>query len=308
MSSIKQPRLPQFLIIGAMKAATTTIYEQLRMLDGIYMPALKEPNFFSDDINYQRGMDWYRKLFDSAEDTDILGEASTHYAKLPTYPNSLSRIYQTLPDVKLIYIMRDPIDRLISQYIHEWSCNNIREDINNAINIHEDLIKYSCYAYQLAPYLNRYGYKNILPVFFERLKNEPEEQLTRIARFIGYSGDVKWREDSAKTNVSSERLRTNAALNSMLNNPLLTVLRRTLVPRSLRDIVKSKIRMTERPKLSEESKQKLEEIFDADMKNLGRHLGIDLSTRNYREQVANRTLEWSIKTKYERAANIYEYE
>ena len=110
-------RLPNFVIIGAMKSATSTLYEQLQRQPGIFLPELKEPNFFSDQ--YARGWDWYAGLFAEARASDIVGEASTHYTKLPTYPETVSRMWDHLPDAHLIYVMRDPIDRLVSQYIHQ---------------------------------------------------------------------------------------------------------------------------------------------------------------------------------------------
>ena len=89
-------RLPSFVIIGAMKSATSTLYEQLRRQPGIFMPALKEPNFFSDPAQQSKGLDWYRGLFADAGPGDIIGEASTHYAKLPTYPGTVARMQERL--------------------------------------------------------------------------------------------------------------------------------------------------------------------------------------------------------------------
>src|SRR5690242_12371158 len=105
-------RLPSFIIIGAMKSATSTLYDQLLLQPGIFLPTLKEPNFFSDDQQYSRGLDWYKSLFSEAQSTDLLGEASTHYTKLPTYPRTIERMRGVLDQPRLIYVMRHPIDRL----------------------------------------------------------------------------------------------------------------------------------------------------------------------------------------------------
>jgi hypothetical protein len=146
--------LPNFIIIGAMKAATTSLYQQLKMQPGIFMPDLKEPNFFSDDATYSNGLDWYRQLFSKAGDAVIRGEASTHYTKLPTYPHTVDRLVKANMSCKMIYVMRDPIDRLVSQYIHEWSQRKITVSIDKAINEFPELIHYSRYYYQLQPYFN----------------------------------------------------------------------------------------------------------------------------------------------------------
>ena len=121
-----------------MKCATISLHEQLALQSVIFMTDLKEPNFFSNDETYEKGIDWYKSLFVSDANDSLRGESSTHYAKLPTYPNTIERIKQHIPtasELKFIYVMRHPIDRLVSQYIHEWSQRVIpaKTDINAAI-------------------------------------------------------------------------------------------------------------------------------------------------------------------------------
>lgn len=93
---------PDFLIIGAMKSATSTLHEQLARQPGVFMSTPKEPNFFSDDPIYARGFEWYRGLFAGGAEALLRGESSTHYTKLPTHPHAVERIARHLPQVKLI--------------------------------------------------------------------------------------------------------------------------------------------------------------------------------------------------------------
>ena len=93
------------------------------------MTTPKEPNFFSDDEIFARGLPWYENLFDAAASDDLKGEASTHYTKLPTYPNAAARLHAAHPDAKLIYLTRDPVERLVSHHIHEWTMGNMGRDI-----------------------------------------------------------------------------------------------------------------------------------------------------------------------------------
>ena len=86
--------VPHFLIIGAMKAATSTLYDQLRHQPGIFLPELKEPNFFSDDAHYARGIDWYTGLFAEAGPSDLIGDASTHYTWSDSYRRFPNRLKQ----------------------------------------------------------------------------------------------------------------------------------------------------------------------------------------------------------------------
>lgn len=265
--------LPDFVIIGAMKCGTSTLHAQLALQPQFFMSEPKEPNFFSDDENYAKGEDWYRSLFRNAGKGAIKGESSTHYTKLPTYPKTVDRLAALIPNAKFIYVMRDPIDRLISHYIHEWTQGVITCAIDEAIEKHPDLIAYSRYAYQLEPFVARFGKERILPVAFEAMTAQPDAELKRIAAFLGAEGDVAWRADLEAQNVSSARIRKFPGYSLIVDNPVATFLRRNLVPQSLRDRVKSNLQMRERPALSADKTAALNEIFARDRVALERLIG-----------------------------------
>ncbi len=147
------PDGPDFIIIGAMKCGTSTLAAQLAAQPGVFMTTPKEPNFFSDDDVFARGPDWYASLFADAAPGDLKGEASTHYTKLPDYPDCAARLHAALPQARLIYLTRDPVERLISHYIHEWTMRSIDCDVEEAIARHPELISYGRYEDQLAPVL-----------------------------------------------------------------------------------------------------------------------------------------------------------
>ena len=79
------------------ESATTTLHEQLARQPGVFMSSPKEPNFFSDDGNYARGLDWYSSHFVGARRGEIRGESSTHYTKLPTFPRTVERMVRDVP-------------------------------------------------------------------------------------------------------------------------------------------------------------------------------------------------------------------
>ncbi|MCS6942440.1 MAG: sulfotransferase [Geminocystis sp.] len=283
---------PDFIIIGAMKCATTTLHEQLARQPGIFMTKLKEPNFFSNDEEYEKGIYWYFSLFSGAKQEDICGESSTHYTKLPTYPHTVERMKGHLPDVKLIYVMRHPIDRLISQYIHEWTQRVINTDINLAIDTHPELIAYSRYSMQIKPYFEAYGKEKVLPVFFERLLKNPQEELERICHFIGYNSRPKWHELGA-VNDSSQRMRPRAWRDFLVEMPILKTIRKKLIPKQIRDWVKGFWMMKKRPQIKEDKLKPLRSIFDEELATLGRWLGVELNCENYhRVVIESPLLDW----------------
>ena len=283
---------PDFIIIGAMKSATSSLHVQLASHPGIFMSEPKEPNFFSDDAEYRRGTDFYSNFFADATEGNLCGESSTHYTKLPDYPNTVARMKAFVPDVRLIYVMRHPIDRLVSHYIHQWTQNVIRCDINEAIDRYPELINYGRYSYQLEPYFRAFGKHSVLPVFFQAVRHQPQRELERIARFIRYRDSVTWKKELGDQNVSTERLRQFRGYQLLVDSAPMALLRRTFVPQSIRDMVKARLSMKARPVLHDASLARLESLFDEDLRILSKWLGADLNCRNFNEQTRYADLDW----------------
>jgi hypothetical protein len=286
-------RLPDFIIIGAMKCATSTLHEQLARQPGIFMSTPKEPNFFSDDGQFARGIEWYHSLFRDAAAGDLCGESSTHYTKLPTHPRTVGRMAETLVGrVKLIYIMRHPFDRLRSHYVHEWSKQVIRVGIDEAVARHPELIEYGRYGMQLEPYFEAFGRRNILPVFFDRIATAPQDEFERICRFIGYRERPEWVCDLPEQNVSSRRLRRTWFRNLLLESRQIRALARRFVPKWGRNFIESCWAVRVNTELSPDVRRRLTDMFDEDLGRLGRWLGLDLNCRTFREVGGTTAAEW----------------
>lgn len=285
---------PDFMIVGAMKCATSTLHEQLALQPGFYLSEPKEPNFFSNDEEYARGLDWYAGLFAGAPEGALRGESSTHYTKLPTYPRTLERLRAYLPDgLKLVYIMRHPVDRLVSQYIHEWSMNFTSAPIEQAIVELPEMAEYSRYSYQLQPFLEAYGRENVLPVFFERLLGEPQAELERVCQFLGYTEQPQWQEELAAQNTAGDRWKRTPLTEFMATNPVATVLRRALVPKAWRNRVRQALTLQAKPELPPALRAELEARFDADLAVLGQWLGIpELCCGNFKTLARARAYDW----------------
>lgn len=284
-------RLPDFVIIGAMKSATSTLHTQLEAQPGFFMSTPKEPNFFSDADQWARGLDWYEGLFAGARADDIRGESSTHYTKLPDLPDALPRLRAHVPDARLIYVMRHPIDRLVSHYRHGWSERAMGASIDEAVDAHPALIDYGRYAMQVTPWLDAFGKARVLPVFFEHMLRHPQAELERVCRFLDYPGAPTWQE-GVRENVSAQRLRDSAWRDAIVRNPLVTALRRAFVPQAVRDRIKSTWQMREKPVLGPAALAKVTAAFDADLALLGALLGTPLDCAGFKARVADRPLDW----------------
>jgi hypothetical protein len=284
---------PDFIVIGAMKSATTTLHEQLARQPGIFMSRPKEPNFFSDDENYARGWGWYGALFRAAAIEDLRGESSTHYTKLPTHPGTVERMVRALPRLKLIYVMRHPIDRLVSQYVHEVTAGRVTVGLREAIGRHPELVDYGRYSVQLRPFLDAYGSDRVLPVFFDRLVTHSQAELERIGRFLDHRGPLRWDQDLGPQNQGSERLRPSPVRDVLVQAPVLTTIRQRVVPRRLSESLKGFWRArVEPPRLTSVIEQRLREVFDADLAQLGSWLGVSLDCESFHERTAGCAYQW----------------
>lgn len=285
-------RKPDFMIIGAMKCATSTLHDQLAVQEGVVMSMPKEPNFFSDEENWGRGLSWYWSLFARAEDGELCGESSTHYTKLPRHPKVIERVAEHVPDAKFIYVMRNPLDRLVSHYMHEWTQRVLTVSLAKAIDDHPALIQFGQYAMQLEPYFEAFGKERVLPVFFDRLRTHSQEELERVCKFIGYGGDPKWKSDMGAKNVSGDRMRKSKLRDMLVYAPGISQVRQ-MVPQGVRDRIKKLWTMNKRPELTEGQRRRLEAVFNPDLAKLGGWLGVpELTCANFKEVTKDRALDW----------------
>lgn len=181
------PRKPNLFIIGAMKSGTTSLHEYLNTHPQIAMSSEKEPGYFVKELSLHKGEDWYLNLFDGDECYQYVGESSTHYTKLPIYRGVPERLHQFNPSARLIYIMRNPFDRVVSHYWH-----NVRDvhhggelrPLLTAVQEDPQYLAFGDYATQLEPYINLFGNDAIFTLTFEALTEDPQREVHRIYRWL----------------------------------------------------------------------------------------------------------------------------
>lgn len=176
-------RLPEFMIIGAMKAGTTTLYEYLLRHREIFMCPNKEPMFFSREPVYARGLEWYRSLFSGASDDQRCGEASTCYSRWPHYDDVPARIAQVVPDVKLIYLMRHPVERAYSHYGH-LVFEGVNQSFEQALESEPQITDTSLYMRQINRFLTHFDRQQLLLLTFDDLKGDTVGVLEQVQRFL----------------------------------------------------------------------------------------------------------------------------
>jgi hypothetical protein len=176
--------LPNLIIIGAQKCGTTSLHNYLDAHPEISMSRRKETDFFLEDGNWDRGLEWYTSHFDPA--APVRGETSTGYTNLPASAGTADRIRSVVPGTKLIYIVREPLDRMLSHYLHRRATGVERRSLAEALSDPRDsYVTRSCYATQLKPFLELFPREQTLVDTRERLLRERQATLRRIFEFMG---------------------------------------------------------------------------------------------------------------------------
>lgn len=190
IANLEAGRLPDFLLIGAMKAGSTTLHELLSQHPRLFMSKLKEPAFFSRDDRYALGLDWYKALFREARDDQLCAESSTCYSRFPHYGDVVGRIVRHVPSVRLVYLMRHPVDRIYSHYRHRMTERFVRGTapvlpFEEALAENSEYKDASLYAMQLRKFLEHFPMERLLLLTTDEMEETPAETCARVHEFLG---------------------------------------------------------------------------------------------------------------------------
>ena len=173
-----------FMMIGAQKAGTTSLAAQLAAHPQICFCKDKEPGYFNKTEDWEAGLDTYHSLY-APRPGQLCGEASTLYTFLPEYLGTHQRLYEYNPALKLIYIMRQPVERTVSHYTHHRVRDLDSRPPEVAVFSDPSYVNRSRYAVQIRPYLELFGRENILLLVFEEYIADQFATLSRIGEFLG---------------------------------------------------------------------------------------------------------------------------
>jgi Sulfotransferase domain len=266
--------LPNLIVIGAAKCGTTSLHEYLDEHPEISMSAEKELHFFVEEKNWSRGIEWYESQFDPS--AAVRGESSPGYSAYPLYGGVPERMARTIPDARLVYLVRDPVERVVSHYTHRtvnWPEMGTLEDALRDAHVREWLVTPSRYWLQLEQYLAHFPAEQILVVDSDELR----ASLQKIFEFVGVDPSFESTGFERAHNAGTGRTRRNRA-----GDAVSTLLERTLGrarSQALRErapqALKSPFRYEVEPAaLPDELRTELEDELRDDTERLRAHAGL----------------------------------
>lgn len=175
-------RLPGFVVIGAVKAATTWTAHQLRQHPALWLPDA-EPHYFSTE--HHRGPDWYRGLFADAPAGRMVGEKSADYL---AHPDAAARLAETLPDAPLILQLRDPVERAYSDYRMLFRRGTVGGDLRRALThpgpAETRFLEGGLYAAHIRRWLRHFPRSQLRIILYEDIHARPERVVQEICEHI----------------------------------------------------------------------------------------------------------------------------
>lgn len=234
----ERPPVPDFLVIGAMKSGTTTLYEDLRRHPSIRMLE-KESAVLSGPFEGAPPPDnpsaTYAKLIGQRDDR-LVGEVSTTYAMAPYFPGVPECAGRSLPKTtRVIYIVREPVARIISHHHHDLSSGRITTDIDDAVRADSRLVDYTRYASQVRPWIDVFGRERVLILKFEEYVKNRHEGLAQVSRFLRLDpGDLSPEDQYVVHNASDGKPLARGRWGRVVRSPVYRRIVRPLVPEGAR--------------------------------------------------------------------------
>lgn len=187
--------LPGFFIIGAQKSGTSTLHRLLQQHPQAYLCDPKEPHYFSDRSAWERGEGWYRSLFAQAGGAVAIGEASTTYSMFPHYSGVAERVTSLVAEPKIIYMVREPVARMRSAYLHALAWGSETRPISEALTTDPRYLLTTSYALQAEQWLAAIPRERMLLLSLDQLEADPQAVVERVCGFLGI--DPSWRPPGA---------------------------------------------------------------------------------------------------------------
>lgn len=272
--------LPTFIVIGAAKGGTTSLWRYLKAHPEVFMCSPKEPEFFLGGKRWRRGVDWYASLFEKAGEAKARGEASVTYSYFPLHKWVPKRMREIVPDVKLVYVLRNPLERIVSMYRFRVDLGSETRGIDDAV-LDRIYIEPSKYVMQIEQYLAHFDRSQLLVITSDDLAASRGATLGSVFEFIGVDPAFSPPSAAKEYNTASDHRKGYGFVPRMRDTKLHWWIRRLMPSDSkinqLAWRLASRRSATADPavKPSEETRSRILEAIRPDLARLPEYLGRD---------------------------------
>jgi len=294
LEKIDQAYIVDFIMIGAMKAGSTTLADYLANSSEVCFSSNKEPQYFSrhfDDWSLQK----YHELW--SDPSMVCGEGSTCYSRWPKYQGVAKRIYEYNPKMKFVYILRHPIKRAYSHYVHNVVKGEFDyKSFDDALEKSDEIITSSQYMLQLKEYLQYFPAEQFLLVDFDDMVRSNHKVLNDIEEFLGVEKSEATQLETKHSNMAGKAAsvgQVRKKIDKIRKLPVLKQLIDILFSRNMRSKIRkvitdwiknsklttllAKRKVKQFDKLNDEHIAYLSPIFESDIMELEQFWGRDLS-------------------------------
>jgi hypothetical protein len=287
-----EKKLPNFFIVGAPKAGTTSLYYYLKRHPEVFMSSIKEPNYFSyeETINQnlyhkEKGVgtfEEYQKLFESANGHHkAIGEASVSYL---FYPTVAGKIRELVPDAKIIMSLRNPVDRAFSHYYMEHKLGYVSVPLENIIskrsthrNAHlwyQQYVELGLYAQQVKRYLDAFGKDQVKIFIYDELGQNMEGMILSVFDFLNIDRSYIPELEGKYNTYSTPR---NSIFRAIYSQKNLRTLARKIFPEKQVEMIKNLfLTRTKKAAVQEDMVSRMKEIYKPDIIELEKLLNKNL--------------------------------
>lgn len=264
--------LPNFIVIGAPRCGTTAIHANLQAHPEVFVPKCKETHFF--DRHYDQGIARYEAHFADWNGEPAVGELTPGYLHGVYSPYDIPRLIHThLPDVRLIASLRNPVERVYSEfwYTKGKDPNNARLSFEEKLERKPEFIREGFYYDQLRRYYDLFPAENILVLLYDDLLRDPRAFMQRVYAFIGVRADFESGFEQVHVNAAAGKRRLTKSRLLWLATRLAQRMRKHALADRLR-----RANAPEIPPMSPDTRQHLVQVYREQNLRLQELIGRDL--------------------------------
>lgn len=179
-------RLPNFIICGAQKSGTTSLYHYLSGHQNVFLPQIKELRYFNEF--YDKGVEWYADFFANSQANQSIGDVSPQY--MIHADIVAKRMYELIPDAKLVFVLRNPVERAYSMYNFDIQRGKYGDIWNKSFEqilvepLGREYLQNGEYDRQIKHFLQFYPTENVQILIFEELIEDPGRELQKLYKFL----------------------------------------------------------------------------------------------------------------------------